>query len=310
MANEDPYAVLGVAREASAAEIRKAYRALAKKHHPDLHSGDARAEARFKRISAAYDLLGDAKKRARFDRGEIDASGAERGPRHAYRHYAGADAAQRFAARGGFGGFGDMGDFGDVFSDLFGDAGRGRRGRRVKAKGADVAYQLTVSFLEAVKGAKKRVSMPDGKRLDVAVPPGTREGQTLRLKGKGTPGVGGGRAGDALVKVTVTPHPSFEREGDDIRLEVPVSLPEAIHGARIQVPTPTGAVSLRVPKGSNSGTVLRLKGKGVARPKAAAGHLYVRLAVALPDKIDPELERLIAEWAKDHPYDPRGEAEG
>ena len=307
MADEDPYAVLGVARGATAQDIRKAYRALAKKHHPDLHSGDARAEARFKRISAAYDLLGDAKKRARFDRGEIDASGAERAPQYTYRHHAGADAGQRFAGRGGFA---DMGDLGDVFADLFSDGGRGRRGRRVKVKGGDVAYQLTVSFLEAVKGAKKRVGMPDGKRLDVTLPPGTREGQTLRLKGKGAPGVGGGPAGDALVRVSVEPHPRFERDGDDLRLEVPVSLVEAVHGARIQVPTPSGAVSLRVPKGSNSGTVLRLKGKGVARPKGAAGHLYVRLAVRLPDEIDPELERLIAEWAKDHPYDPRGEAEG
>ena len=304
MANEDPYAVLGVARDAAAADIRKAYRALAKKHHPDVHPGDARAEARFKRISAAYDLLGDAKKRARFDRGEIEASGAERAPHQARRHYAGADAAQRFAGRGGFA---DMGDFGNVFADLFGDVARGRR---MRVKGGDVAYQLTVEFLDAVKGAKKRVTMPDGKRLDVTVPPGTRPGQTLRLKGKGAPGVGGGAAGDALVRVAVEPHPRFERDGDDLRLEVPVSLVEAVHGARIQVPTPSGDVSLRVPKGSNSGTVLRLKGKGVARPKGAAGHLYVRLAVRLPDKIDPDLERLVVEWAKDHPYDPRGETEG
>ena len=310
MANEDPYAVLGVGRDASAAEIRKAYRALAKKHHPDLHPGDARAEAHFKRVSAAYDLLGDAKKRARFDRGEIDAAGAERAPHHAFRHNAAGGGAQGFAGRGGFGAFGDIGDFGDVFADLFGDAGRGRRGRRPKARGGNVAYQLTVSFMEAVKGAKKRVGMPDGKRLDVTVPPGTREGQTLRLKGKGAPGVGGGPAGDALVKILIQPHPRFERDGDDLRLEVPVSLVEAIHGARIQVPTPSGDVSLRVPKGSNSGKVLRLKGKGVARPKAEPGHLYVRLCVSLPDKIDPELERFVTEWTEDHPYDPRGEAEG
>ena len=309
MANEDPYAVLGVARGASVADIRKAYRALAKEHHPDLHPGDARAEARFKRVSAAYDLLGDAKKRARFDRGEIDAAGAERAPRHAYRHHAGGDGAQGFAPRGGFGAFGDIGDFG-VFADLFGDAGRGRRGRRAKAKGGAVAYQLTVSFLEAVLGAKKRVGMPDGKRLDVTVPPGTREGQTLRLKGRGGPGIGGGPAGDALVRISIEPHPRFQRDGDDLRLEVPVSLTEAIHGARIQVPTPTGTVSLRVPKGSNSGKVLRLKGRGVARPKAAAGNLYVRLTVTLPDPIDADLERLIAEWSTDHPYDPRGESEG
>ena len=306
MANQDPYTVLGVARDASAADIRKAYRALAKKQHPDLHPGDARAEARFKGISAAYDLLGDAKKRARFDRGEVDASGAEHAPHHAYRH--GADAAQRFASRGGFAGFGGAGDFGDMFADLFGDAGRGRRGARAKVRGGDVAYQLTVSFLEAINGAKKRVSMPDGKRLDVTVPQGTREGQTLRLKGKGAPGVGGGPQGDALVKITVKPHPRFERDGDDLRVELRVSLAEAVQGAHIEAPTPSGAVSLRVPKGSNTGTVLRLKGKGVARPKGAAGHLYVRLAVILPDKIDPELERLIAEWAEDHPYDPRGEA--
>ena len=307
MAGKDPYEVLGVARGATAAEVRKAYRALAKKHHPDLHSGDSRAEARFKRISAAYDVLGDAKKRARFDRGEIDASGAERARHHAARRSAGPGGRQRFAAGGGFA---DFADIGDVFADLFGDVRGARRGGRVRVKGGDLGYELTVSFMEAVTGAKKRVTMPDGKRLDVTVPTGTREGQTLRLKGKGAPGAGGGPAGDALIKISVTPHPRFELTGDDLHLEVPVSLIEAVQGARIQVPTPTGAVSLRVPKGSNSGTVLRLKGKGVARPKGAAGHLYVRLAVALPEKIDPELERLIAAWAKDHPYDPRGEAEG
>ena len=303
MASKDPYEVLGVERSATAADIRRAYRALAKKHHPDLHSGDSSAEARFKQISAAYDVLGDAKKRARFDRGEIDASGAARAPHHAAGHAAGPR--QRFTASGGFA---DFADFGDVFADLFGDA-RGRRGRRMSVRGGDLGYVLTVSFMEAVTGAKKRVTMPDGKRLDVTVPPGTRQDQTLRLKGKGAPGAGGGPPGDALIKIDVTPHPRFERKGDDLHLEVPVSLVEAVKGARIEVPTPTGTVSLRVPKGSNSGTVLRLKGKGVARPNAGAGHLYVRLAVALPENIDPELERLIAAWAKDHPYDPRGGAE-
>jgi len=304
VANEDPYAVLGVARDASAADIRKSYRAHAKKHHPDLHPGDSEAEARFKRISVAYDLLSDAKKRARFDRGEIDASGAERPPRHAHQHHSAADAAQRFASRGGFRGFSDLGEFVDLFGDM------GGRGRRVKVRGGDVGYQLTVAFLEAVNGAKKRVTMPDGGRLDVTVPRGTREGQTLRLKGKGGPGAGGGPAGDALVKITVTPHPRFKREGNDLHVEVPVSLVEAVQGARIQVATPTGAVSLSVPKGANSGTVLRLKGKGVAPPKGEAGHLYVRLVVTLPKSIDPDLERLIAVWAKDHPYDPRGKTDG
>jgi DnaJ-class molecular chaperone len=309
--SEDPYAVLGVAKTASADEIRKAYRKLAKKLHPDLNPGDKAAEDKFKRVTAAYDLLSDPEKRKRFDAGEIDASGAERPPEHFYRHYAEAGPGQRYDSRAGYA---DFGDLGDIFSDLFGRGGAGGRGR-TRLQGADVRYQLTVDFLDAANGAKKRLTMPDGKTLDVTIPAGLADGQTLRLKGQGGPApqggtAGGGTPGDAYVEVHVAPHKLFERKGQDIHVEMPVSLPEAVLGGKVTVPTVTGPVTMTVPKGANTGTTLRLREKGVLDAKSGKrGDQYVRLKVVLPDQPDAELEGLVREWSAKHPYDVRAKLE-
>lgn len=284
----DPYTVLGVKRDASQEDIQKAYRQLAKKLHPDLNPGNKKAEEQFKDVAAAYDLLGDAAKRARFDRGEIDASGQERPAQHFYRD---------FAERGGHAyssdaGFADFDGAEDIISEIF-----GRRGRsNVRMRGADVQYHLPLSFLDAVNGGKQQLTLPDGSTLEVNIPPGVRTGQVLRLRGKGRPGSNGGPPGDALIEVEVRPHPIFRRKGDDIHVEVPVPLADAVLGGKISVPTPAGPVTMTVPKWSNSGTVLRLRGKGVPRPDGTRGDEFVKLKVMLPDKPDPELERLIAQW--------------
>jgi DnaJ-class molecular chaperone len=301
---KDPYQTLGVGRSASADEIKKAYRKLAKKLHPDLNPGNKKVEQEFKEVSAAYDLLSDADKRAKFDRGEIDASGAERPGRGFYRSYA--ESGQGAKYRGGENVFDD-----DIFSDLFGGgfgarAGTGGRGgARMNIRGADVSYSATADFIEAALGAKKRLTLTDGKTLDVTIPPGTEDGQTLRLKGQGLPGMGSGPAGDAFIEVRVEPHPLFTRQGNDIHLELPVSLPEAVLGGAINVPTIDGTVSLKVPAGSNTGSVLRLRGKGVPRGKGERGDQYVKLRVALPDKPDKELTEFVERWAKKNAYDAR-----
>jgi DnaJ-class molecular chaperone len=305
---KDPYQTLGVSRTASADEIKKAYRKLAKKLHPDLNPGNKKIEQEFKEVTAAYDLLSDADKRAKFDRGEIDASGAERPGRGFYRSYA--ESGQGAKYRGGGGGddsfFGD-----DIFSDLFGGgvggtrAGGARSGPRMSIRGADVSYAATADFVEAALGAKKRLTLTDGKTLDVTIPPGTEDGQTLRLKGQGLPGMGGGPAGDAFIEIKVEPHAFFTRQGDDIHLELPVSLPEAVLGASITVPTLDGKVTLKVPAGSNTGTVLRLRGKGVPRRDGTRGDQYVKLKVVLPDKPDTEFKDFVERWAKKNAYDAR-----
>ena len=301
MAN-DPYGVLGVARDASQGEIRKAYRKLARKLHPDLNPGDKAAEEKFKAVSAAYDIVGDAEKRGRYDRGEIDASGAERPPpqEHFYRDFAGQQ-----GPYAGAGGFEDIIDE-DVLAQLFGH-GTGRRGGRgnIRMRGQDVQGRLALDFLDAVNGATKRLTLPDGTTVDVTVPPGTRDGQVLRLRGKGGPGLGGGPAGDLLVEIEVGPHRHFTRKGDDIHLDLPVSLREAVLGGRIEVPTPAGAVMVTVPKGSNTGSVLRLRGRGVKRPDGSAGDCYVTLQVVLPDAPDPTLEAFVEGWDAGKAHDPR-----
>ncbi|SFJ98090.1 DnaJ C-terminal domain-containing protein [Methylocapsa palsarum] len=291
--SQDPYELLGVSKSASADELRKAYRQLAKKLHPDLNPGNREAEEKFKAVGSAYDLLSDPEKRARFDRGEIDASGAERPPQNYYRDYAG-DSAGRYQNDAGYA---DMMDD-DILSGLF-------RRARANAGGRDLRYKLPVEFLDAVNGATNRVALPDGSTLDVAVPPGTRDGQILRLRGKGEPGMGGGKPGDALVEIEVKPHRFFTREGDDIHLSLPIGLAEAVLGGEVRVPTTTGAVAMKVPKGSSTGAVLRLKGKGAARPDGGRGDQYVNLKVALPDKIDPELEEFMANWAAGKIQNPR-----
>jgi DnaJ-class molecular chaperone len=294
----DPYEILGVPKSASADDIQKAYRRLAKKHHPDLNPGDKSAEEKFKNVSVAYDLLNDAEKRARYDRGEIDASGAEK-PQPQRRYYRDFAEAGQAGARGFESGFGDFTDE-DILSEIF-----RQRGASMKMRGGDVRYHLAVDFLSAVNGARPQLALPDGSEITVTIPPGTRDGQTLRLKGKGRPGYNGGEAGDALIEIEVRPHPLFKREDDNIRIELPISLAEAVLGAKIKTPTPSGDVMLNVPKGANTGTVLRLKGKGVAKSDGSHGDQYVTLKVMLPEKPDPELEEFIARWSKAQAHDPR-----
>lgn len=296
----DLYKTLGVAKTATQDDIRKAYRKLAKKLHPDLHPGDKDAEARFKEITAAYHLLSNSDQRARYDRGEIDASGAERPDHGFYRQYAETDGGGRYTSSSGFG---DFEDVSDLFSDLFRRHGGARQ--TVRAKGRDVRYQLAVDFLDAVNGAKRRITLPDGKALDLTIPAGTREGSILRLKGKGGSGMGGGPPGDALVEIGIKPHAIFRREGNDIIMDLPITVDEAVLGGKVEVPTISGRVSMSVPKGANSGDVLRLKGQGVKPARGAAGDQRVVLKVMLPEKIDPDLEAFMRKWREQHGYDPR-----
>ncbi|HSA67306.1 MAG TPA: DnaJ C-terminal domain-containing protein, partial [Methyloceanibacter sp.] len=223
---DDLYSVLGVARTAKAEDIAKAYRKLAKKLHPDLNPGDKAAEDKFKQVTAAYDILGDAEKRRRYDLGEIDASGQERPQQRYYREYAGGEDGARYRSTAGYE---DLGGFSDLFGDLFGrGAGARAGGQRFAMRGQDAQYRLEIDFLEAVNGAKKRITLPDGGTLDVTIPAGVEAGQVMRLKGKGMPGVGGAESGDALVEILVKPHPVFKREGDDIVVEVPITFDEAV----------------------------------------------------------------------------------
>lgn len=288
----DPYATLGVKKGATQDEIQKAYRRLAKKLHPDLNPGNKGAEDKFKNVAAAYDLLGDAEKRARFDRGDIDAAGSERPRQPYYRDFADQGGWSASPDTSGFSDFGDFAGSEDILAELFGRAGNASRRRR----GQDVRYHLELAFLDAVNGGKQSIVLPDGTTLDVSIPPGTRDGQILRLRGKGRPAPGEGTTGDALIEITVLPHPYFTRKGDDIHLDLPISLKEAVLGAKLRVPTPAGAVTAAVPKWSNTGRVLRLKGRGVTRSDGSKGNEYVKLILMLPDKPDPDLEAFVARW--------------
>lgn len=303
----DPYAVLGLDRSATDNDIRRAFRTLAKKLHPDVNPGDHAAAERFKQASQAYDLLGDPEKRRRYDAGEIDAAGE---PRHTY--------AGGFHGRAGAGarpGPADDLGFGDIFSDLFGGrgprgfgggAGAGFAGGNFPAKGADVRYTLQVDFTEAAKGARKRVTLPGDTALDLNVPAGVDDGRVLRLKGKGQPGVNGGPFGDALVEITVRPHSQFERDGKNIRFELPISIDEAVLGGKVAVETIWGAVNLTLPKGTSSGQIFRLRGKGVKDDASgASGDQLVSVKIVLPDEIDDELAYFLTEWRQKHAYDPR-----
>lgn len=312
----DPYSVLGVSKGASQDDIKKAYRRLARTMHPDLHPGDTKAADRFKEINAAYGIVGDADKRAKFDRGEIDASG---NPRHPGFGGAGAGAtgdafrwrsgsgAGRSQAGGPFGfdfdtAFGDD----DLFSDIFARASKGRGGpgagsRPPPRKGPDSHYRLSVSFAEAALGTTRRVKLSNGRTLDVKIPPRSEDGSTLRLKGQGLNAPSAATPGDALVEISVKPSPVFRIEGqDDVVAEVPVTLKEAVLGAKITVPTLSGKVAVTVPPGSNGGTTLRLRGKG--RPKkgheTAHGDLLVRLRLVLPDPKDTALKNFCDRWVE------------
>jgi DnaJ-class molecular chaperone len=305
MAKTDLYATLGVARDADAEDIRKAYRALAKTHHPDLNPGNKTAEERFKAVASAYDILGDTDKRGRYDRGEIDATGAEARPEHpSYRGYAeGAPGARYRQSGAGAGPQMNEADLGDLFEDLFAGAREGRG--TAPGRGRDRGYTLAVDFLDVVTGATKRLALPDGRGLDVRIPPGIEDGQTMRLKGQGEPGRNGGPAGDALIEIHVHPHRHFRREGRDVHVEVPVTLSEAVLGGKITVPTPTGPVAMTVPRRSDTGSVLRLRGRGVAAHGGqAAGDAFVTLRVVLTDA-DDALEAFLREWSAGHSLDPR-----
>jgi DnaJ-class molecular chaperone len=303
----DPYTVLDVQRDASQEDIQKAYRKLAKKLHPDLNPGNKQAEEQFKEVTAAYDLLGDAEKRGRFDRGEIDASGAERPRQRYYRDFAEDGGGETRYYYSNDQGFADLAGGDDILAEIL---RRGRGGReQLRMPGQDVRYRLEVDFLDAVNGATKEIQLPDGSALKVTIPAGTRDGQILRLRGKGGPGIGGGPAGNALIEIAVRAHPIFSRKDDDIHVELPISLAEAILGGKVQVPTPTGPVTATVPKWSSSGRVLRLKGKGVARRDGARGDEYATLKVTLPETPDPELEQFVAQWSARKASKPREAAE-
>ncbi|NWE51224.1 DnaJ C-terminal domain-containing protein [Brevundimonas sp. P7753] len=296
----DPYKELGVARGASADEIKKAFRKLAKELHPDKNPGDKVSEERFKRITAAFDLLGDAEKRAKYDRGEIDADGREQ-----FRAPPGGGG--RSGGFGGFGGSGGRGGFEDIdLEELFGAFGGGGRtagrGGFGGGKGQDVRATLDISLEDSIAGTTRRIQFSDGRMLDVVIPKGASEGQVIRLKGQGAPGRGG-QAGDALIELKIAPHPVFKRDGADLTMDLPVSVPDAVLGGKIQVPTPEGAVMMTIPKGSNSGKILRLKARG-AYAAGKRGDLLARLVVTLPETPDDDLIRFATEWRDKRPYKP------
>jgi DnaJ-class molecular chaperone len=297
---KNPYSILEIPREAEQADIKKQYRSLAKKFHPDRHSGDQTAAERFKEITAAYNVLGDEKQRQRFDLGEIDAEGNER-----FRQ----QGAGGQPGMGGFpgGGRGFGADFEDLLSPLFG-GGRARRGSSRNApnfKGANKNQSIRVKFLDAALGVKRQIKTDSG-RIEALISAGIESGQSIRLNGQGSQSANGGPPGDLIITVKVSPHPKLSRLAEDISADLPVTISEAVQGAKIDVPTIHGPVSLSVPKGSNTGTRLRLKGQGIRLKGGKVGDHYVRLQVVLPDASDSDWSTFIANWTKDHDYNPRG----
>lgn len=322
MPQKNLYDALGVKSSADLSEIKKAYRKLAKKYHPDKNPGDAAAEARFKEASSAYEVLSDREKRALYDEfGEESLrQGFDADQARAYKQWqgmgAGQGARQGFGPGGfapGFGGFDANGqgfDPQDLFGDIFGFGRRapqgGARGSQVPLRGDDARAELTIDFMTAVLGGERALKFSDGKEIQVRIPSGARDGGTLRLRGQGNPGVQGGPSGDLLLKLHVSPHPLYRREGEDLHLDVPITIGEAMRGGEAVVPTPSGEVKLKIPAGSQSGSKLRLRGKGVARKGKGAGDLYVHLQVHAPEKMEmtPEVEealRVLERAYKEHP---------
>ncbi|MCI4680153.1 DnaJ domain-containing protein [Rhodoblastus acidophilus] len=322
----DPYQVLGVAKGASQADVKKAFRKLAKQHHPDQNPKDPKAKEKFAEINTAYEIVGDEKKRAQFDRGEIDAEGKPRHPGFegfgagagpggfsGFRRGGGPGGGQHFEFNfgGGAPGAGAGFDAADIFADLFG--GRGARsgaggGRQTHEAGADIALEAAIPLETAIHGGKARVLMPSGRTLEVNIPAGIEEGKQIRLRGQGQPSPAGGPAGDALVSVRFEKHGLFRIDGRDLRLDLPITLYEAVLGAKVESPTLSGKVELTLPPHSNSGRTLRLRGKGLpAAGGKPAGDLLVTLRIVLPDSADHELEELARRMRADKPYNPRSE---
>lgn len=311
----DPYQELGVSRTASADEIRKAFRKLAKENHPDTNPGNKAAEERFKKVSAAFDIVGDAEKRKKFDAGLIDADGRE--------------TAQGFPGGGPWGGgpgggFGQRGggfrtetfegaDLGDILGEMFGGGGRGGRAGGAgggfggfSQRGADVRAKLEIDLVDAIRGGKQRIAFSDGRTIDVTIPKGAQAGQTLRLKGQGSPGRSG--PGDAFIEIAIKPHPLYRREDDALVMDLPVTFYDAVLGGKVEAPTPDGPVNVSVPKGANTGTRLRLKGRGLSDARGQRGDLFARLVVTLPEGTDPALEAFAEEHKAKRPYSPKRRA--
>jgi len=328
----DPYEILGVSKGAGEAEIKSAYRKLAKKLHPDANKHDPKAASRFAELNAAYEIVGDDEKRKAFDRGEIDAEGKPRfqgyegfgaqpgggfrqGPGGAqFESFSfGPDGFQRRGGGGGFrGGGAGAGGFEDILRNMFGGAARG--GAQFEPEdfgqpttGQDLHASLTIDLPEAAKGTKARVHLPTGKDVEVKIPAGLLSGQTIRLKGQGWPSATG-KAGDALITVNVAPHPLFTPDGSDLRLDLPITLYEAALGGKVRVPTLDGAVELAIPAGTSSGRTFRLKGKGL-KTKTGTGDLMATVRIVLPERSDDEFKALMKTWRDKKPYDPRSDME-
>jgi len=323
----DPYEVLGVKKNADAAAIKSAFRKLAKKLHPDANKNDPKAAQRFSEINSAYEILGEDDKRKAFDRGEIDAEGkpkfqgfegfgprggrgARGGPDINFEQFSfGPDGVRRAGGAGGQGGQGGFSNFEDVLNNMFGGLGGARgRGRphvveeELDHAGRDVAAEVTITLAEAAKGGTRRVHLPTGKEVDIKIPAGLGEGKQIRLKGQGLPGPGA--IGDVIITLRVAPHPHFTLDGANLRIDVPITLYEAVLGGKVRVPTLDGAVELNIPPGTSSGRTFRIGGKGMPG-EGKAGDLYATVRIALPAKADTELEDLMRHWREEKPYDPR-----